>query len=447
MSGISVLQTSQRKRSRSGSWDVAVSLDELVEWDALEQFMSDMPAELGMSGPTNGNGAGLRVDQPGGLMGNRAAQGASGGGQRQRTDGRTPTAVPGAWPPFPAMLSDGIGGGGLGAGNGNGSGAGGLGGPGMTNGVGGFGGAGGFNASSLAHSLYPSWQQGSSLPMQALPMERGVSWGAELLPFLDDIDGGSGLDRSLFEPGLGGLSARDLLMDGGMGGIGGGLGGGMGGGLGGGGGADGGGNGGNGRPQHKVRFVWTSELHRRFEAAVNTLGIDHAKPQAISQLMNCEGEGAPTRQNIKSHLQKYRLLMQKRARQGGTGGSSSDAAGGSAAGGGSFSESGGGGAGGAGAPSDRHTEAQAELEAHFARQEMNLKLQVCMRAAPDPPPPPQPHPRQPPPPHPPTPSAPPLSADGAPDEAPPAAARAKAAAAPARALVQCARPAAAARGR
>ena len=31
--------------------------------------------------------------------------------------------------------------------------------------------------------------------------------------------------------------------------------------------------------------------------------------------MNCEGEGAPTRQNIKSHLQKYRLLMQKRARQ------------------------------------------------------------------------------------------------------------------------------------
>ena len=34
--------------------------------------------------------------------------------------------------------------------------------------------------------------------------------------------------------------------------------------------------------------------YRRFEAAVNTLGIDQAKPQAISQLMNCEGEGAPT---------------------------------------------------------------------------------------------------------------------------------------------------------
>merc|ERR1719313_2947327 len=74
------------------------------------------------------------------------------------------------------------------------------------------------------------------------------------------------------------------------------------------------------RPLHKQRFVWTAELHRRFEAAVNTLGIDHAKPQAISQLMKCEGEGAPTRQNIKSHLQKYRLLMQKRGKAGASAG-------------------------------------------------------------------------------------------------------------------------------
>ena len=49
-----------------------------------------------------------------------------------------------------------------------------------------------------------------------------------------------------------------------------------------------------GRQVHKQRFVWTAELHRRFETAVNTLGIDHAKPQAISQMMKCEGEGAPT---------------------------------------------------------------------------------------------------------------------------------------------------------
>merc|ERR1719446_1885080 len=65
----------------------------------------------------------------------------------------------------------------------------------------------------------------------------------------------------------------------------------------------------------KTRFVWTAELHRSFELAVHTLGVDQAKPQAISLLMNCEGEGAPTRQNIKSHLQKYRLMMVKRSRQ------------------------------------------------------------------------------------------------------------------------------------
>merc|ERR1719311_902441 len=80
------------------------------------------------------------------------------------------------------------------------------------------------------------------------------------------------------------------------------------------------GGGGAGRPNQKQRFVWTAELHRRFETAVNTLGIDHAKPQAISQLMKCEGEGAPTRQNIKSHLQKYRLLMQKRGKAGASAG-------------------------------------------------------------------------------------------------------------------------------
>lgn len=65
--------------------------------------------------------------------------------------------------------------------------------------------------------------------------------------------------------------------------------------------------------QQKQRFVWSPDLHKRFEAAVAQLGIEAAKPQAISQLMGVHGENAPTRQNIKSHLQKYRLLMKKRA--------------------------------------------------------------------------------------------------------------------------------------
>ena len=64
----------------------------------------------------------------------------------------------------------------------------------------------------------------------------------------------------------------------------------------------------------KTRFVWTSDLHSRFETAVNRLGVATAKPQAIRKLMGCQTEEEPpTRQNIKSHLQKYRLLVQKQA--------------------------------------------------------------------------------------------------------------------------------------
>jgi len=60
----------------------------------------------------------------------------------------------------------------------------------------------------------------------------------------------------------------------------------------------------------KRRFVWTADLHSRFEAAVNALGLDNAKPKSILKLMNVEGL---TKANIKSHLQKYRCLMQKKA--------------------------------------------------------------------------------------------------------------------------------------
>merc|ERR1719183_390225 len=66
--------------------------------------------------------------------------------------------------------------------------------------------------------------------------------------------------------------------------------------------------------QQKRRFVWSPELHSRFEAAVNALGLDAAKSKSILRLMNVEGL---TKANIKSHLQKYRCLMQKRAASGG----------------------------------------------------------------------------------------------------------------------------------
>lgn len=68
--------------------------------------------------------------------------------------------------------------------------------------------------------------------------------------------------------------------------------------------------------EKKTRFVWTPDLHRRFETAVHRLGVAQAKPQAIRQLMGCDTEDEPpTRQNIKSHLQKYRLLVQKQQAQ------------------------------------------------------------------------------------------------------------------------------------
>ena len=42
--------------------------------------------------------------------------------------------------------------------------------------------------------------------------------------------------------------------------------------------------------EKKQRFVWTPDLHCRFEAAVHKLGVAHAKPQAIRRLMGCDGE-------------------------------------------------------------------------------------------------------------------------------------------------------------
>jgi SHAQKYF class myb-like DNA-binding protein len=65
-----------------------------------------------------------------------------------------------------------------------------------------------------------------------------------------------------------------------------------------------------GEYQQKRRFVWTPDLHQRFEAACNQLGLDNAKPKSILRLMNVDGL---TKANIKSHLQKYRCMMQKRS--------------------------------------------------------------------------------------------------------------------------------------
>eukprot|EP00740_Mantoniella_antarctica_P014389 CAMPEP_0181380400 /NCGR_PEP_ID=MMETSP1106-20121128/19529_1 /TAXON_ID=81844 /ORGANISM="Mantoniella antarctica, Strain SL-175" /LENGTH=218 /DNA_ID=CAMNT_0023499437 /DNA_START=468 /DNA_END=1121 /DNA_ORIENTATION=+ len=69
-------------------------------------------------------------------------------------------------------------------------------------------------------------------------------------------------------------------------------------------------SGGPGGAGKKARLVWTPELHMRFMNAVNHLGIKNAVPKTILQLMNVEGM---TRENVASHLQKYRLYLKRLA--------------------------------------------------------------------------------------------------------------------------------------
>ncbi|KAI5074035.1 hypothetical protein GOP47_0012048 [Adiantum capillus-veneris] len=66
------------------------------------------------------------------------------------------------------------------------------------------------------------------------------------------------------------------------------------------------------RTLKRPRLVWTPQLHKRFVDAVSHLGIKNAVPKTIMQLMNVEGL---TRENVASHLQKYRLYL-RRVQQG-----------------------------------------------------------------------------------------------------------------------------------
>ncbi|KAK7383463.1 hypothetical protein VNO78_29142 [Psophocarpus tetragonolobus] len=63
--------------------------------------------------------------------------------------------------------------------------------------------------------------------------------------------------------------------------------------------------------QKKPRVVWSVDLHRKFVSAVNQLGIDKAVPKKILDLMNDE---KLTRENVASHLQKYRLYLKRISR-------------------------------------------------------------------------------------------------------------------------------------
>ncbi|XP_062111826.1 two-component response regulator ORR21-like isoform X2 [Humulus lupulus] len=58
----------------------------------------------------------------------------------------------------------------------------------------------------------------------------------------------------------------------------------------------------------KPRVVWSVELHQQFVSAVNQLGFDKAVPKRILELMNVPGL---TRENVASHLQKFRLYLKR----------------------------------------------------------------------------------------------------------------------------------------
>jgi SHAQKYF class myb-like DNA-binding protein len=55
---------------------------------------------------------------------------------------------------------------------------------------------------------------------------------------------------------------------------------------------------------------WTPELQQRFLNAVAHLGVNHAVPKAILNLINVDGL---TRENVASHLQKFKLHLRAKA--------------------------------------------------------------------------------------------------------------------------------------
>ncbi|CAD6333821.1 unnamed protein product [Miscanthus lutarioriparius] len=71
------------------------------------------------------------------------------------------------------------------------------------------------------------------------------------------------------------------------------------------------------RTLKRPRLVWTPQLHKRFVDAVAHLGIKNAVPKTIMQLMSVDGL---TRENVASHLQKYRLYLKRMQGLGGGGG-------------------------------------------------------------------------------------------------------------------------------
>ncbi|KAM1407230.1 hypothetical protein ACFXTH_001820 [Malus domestica] len=58
----------------------------------------------------------------------------------------------------------------------------------------------------------------------------------------------------------------------------------------------------------KPKVVWTNSLHNEFLLAIRQIGLDKAVPKRILEFMNVPGL---TRENVASHLQKYRMFLKR----------------------------------------------------------------------------------------------------------------------------------------
>ncbi|KAJ8771415.1 hypothetical protein K2173_026592 [Erythroxylum novogranatense] len=63
----------------------------------------------------------------------------------------------------------------------------------------------------------------------------------------------------------------------------------------------------------KAKVVWTNSLHNRFLHAISHLGLDKSVPKKILEFMSVPGL---TRENVASHLQKYRIFLKRVAEKG-----------------------------------------------------------------------------------------------------------------------------------
>ncbi|XP_062191243.1 two-component response regulator ORR25-like [Phragmites australis] len=65
---------------------------------------------------------------------------------------------------------------------------------------------------------------------------------------------------------------------------------------------------GNTSTQKRQRIRWSAQLHRKFVEVIDQIGVDRAIPKKIVEMMNVDGL---SRENVASHLQKYRLYLKK----------------------------------------------------------------------------------------------------------------------------------------